>query len=222
MMSDAERVSWGKGREYERFMRAWGDVLARGDDAERQRLLDEFVRECPGFELHAKVFFELEHRMRTVEQQTVDAVAAYARQLLSSPAAEFDGVTDEFVLAERVQALLRIGLALSSAEPGKRAVAGSTDPRLAAVAVEAFQRVGPAMAGQPPVMLAQFDIFVAHALMDCDLTAEAAARARKALNLADATIVGADEGVSVTLRWANLRREAEALIAAAESGKWTL
>lgn len=223
VFAEAERredhLSRTRARERSRFMRSWADVIQHGNDLQRQRLLTEFVRECPELELHAKVFFELEYRMQPGQKQSVEAIAAYARSLLSLPAAEVKGGMDEFELGERGHALLRMGIALSNGDPGKRAAEGGSDPELAAVAIEAFRRAEPLLEEQPPGFLAQFDIFVAHALMDCALPAAAAARARRALSRLDVAYAAVEGNTGASASLKELRKEAEALMVAANSSE---
>lgn len=214
-----EHLSRTRVRERSRFMRSWSAVIPHGNSLERQRLIVEFVRECPELELHAKVFFELAHRMQPAQKQSVEAIAAYARKLLLLPAARVEGVVDEFELSERGHALLRMGIALSNGDPGKRAAEGGADPRLAALAIEAFQRVEPLFTKQPPSFLAQFDIFVAHALMDCMLPAKAMARARQALSRLDVAGTSSSGNVGEHAFLNELRKEAEGLAAASNSNE---
>lgn len=214
-----EHLSRTRVRERSRFMRSWDDVIQHGNSLERQRLLTEFVRECPELELHVKVFFELAYRMQPAQKQSVEAIAAYAQQLLLLPAARAEEVVDEFELSERGHALLRMGIALSNGDPGKRAAEGGADPKLAALAVEAFQRAEPLFTNPPPSFLAQFDIFVAHALMDCMLPATAAARARQALSRLDVANTSSNGNVGEYAFLNELRKEAEGLVAASNSEK---
>ena len=196
----------------------WSDMIRRGGgDADRQRFLDDFVRRRPKGELYAKVFFELQYRIN--HGQRVEAIAAYARQVLSLPAAVRVDATDDAALENYVSALLMIGLMLSNGDPGVRAAKGPADPQLAALAIEAFLRVEPWVQDQRAMFLAEFDLYVAHALKDCERLVEATARARRALDRADATLVGFEGGVYEEQQWMKLKQETEALLAEAKSGE---